>query len=516
MINENIYIVRHGECRANVDKRITGVTESPLTPNGLQQAHRLGGEMVGLGINGIVTSTVGRASQTAEIIGAYTDVPVVAVPHFRAQSFGILEGHTLDEARQIGLGEYLHKPDTDKFTHYVPGGETAMEVQLRVMAAVDVIGSMAKKNQQKLTVVAHNSVVRSIAGGVWGLDPKEWTSMTVPNCDILKFSEKERFFDVVEGGKKNPDNIMELYELFKQEGMYRTRSRIARLMSVKYPGWEQVAEQMIKDGYFADAVEATQELNNMKDDVLTDLLPQSGVVGIIHYGSSSHSPFYAVKKSSDLDFDVIVKDGDERIADAPLFEGVRERFTKTLRNANNAGADICSFKFNYKEHPISMRVTKEDVFREICTNNPSSRIPRIIREFRDTPKPEGSYYAGRYSFDGEEHSWFPRVHQVDGGVVSLNPVSRVDNRGRYVNGVTVDKYLSQPQLHGDVDVLSRYLFQATTEIVKRLIQEENEGIITNGSLVNLMARHDTMPKHAKQSMAFKEQIIREMIGGGLV
>lgn len=504
-------IIRHGECEANIDHRITGVKESALTQKGIKQAQQLGGKLAGSDLIGIVSSTIGRAAKTAEIVGAYIDRPVVTIPHFRAQSFGVLEGYTLDEARIHGLEQYLHNKDSDKFTHFVPGGETAMEVQLRVFPTFNTL-------PVKTVLVTHNSVVRSIAGGIWKLSPKDWTSMTVPNCDILRLGTKG--FDKFESEdqqSQKPDDLLDLYEQFKDEGLYRTRSRIARLLAIQYPGWECVAAQMIADGYFADAITATTEIENNKKDVLTDLLTHYDTVGVIHYGSSAHSPFYAVKKDSDLDFDLVIKDQLSRsLAELPLFATVRDRFAQTLKNARNAGVDICSFKFDYKGYPVSMRITKEAVLKDICDNNPSSQVPRIIREFRDNPKPSGSYYAGRYSFDGEEHSWFPRIHQVEGGVVSLNPISRIDKRGRYVNGVTTDKYLSQPQLAGNVDLLSRYLFDATTAVVKRLIQEEQEGITTNGSLVNLMARHDTMPKHTKQSMAFKEQIIRKMIEGRIV
>lgn len=504
-----LYIVRHGQCEANISKRITGVKDSQLTPDGIEQAHQLGRNMVGLGVKGIVTSPIGRAARTAEILGAYLDVPVAAVPHFRPQSFGRLEGYTLEEARAAGLGPYLHNEATDKYTHFVPGGETAMEVQLRVAPTYDVIDQMVKRTGQTLTVVTHNSVLRSIAGSVWKLPPEKWTSMTVPNCDILKL-EKNRFEQIRESDSPSI-KIETLYQEFKDEGLSTTRSQIARLMAVEYPGWEGVADQMIADGYLSDTVETTKQLTGIKKEALGQLLPQADVIGVVHYGSSSHSPYYSVRRDSDLDFDVIVKSGSEEMVDLPIFAGVRDRLSRTLRNSNNAGADICSFKFRYKGNDISMRLTNEDVFREICLNNPSSNIPRIIREFRDTPKQAGSYYQGRFSFDGAEHSWFPRVHQVEGGIVSLSPVSKIDKQGRYVNGVTLDKYVSQPRVYGNVDTLSRYIFQATAALVKRLIQEEQEGIIGQGSLVNLMARQETMPDYTKSSAELKEKVLRDMV-----
>ena len=121
-----LMITRHGECLANVEKRIVGHKESPLTEKGLAQAHETGKKLKKIKIDTIVSSPLSRALLTAQIVAEYTKPQnILVIPELKPQSFGVLEGYTREEAVKAGLSEYLHKPETDKYTHYVPSGETA-------------------------------------------------------------------------------------------------------------------------------------------------------------------------------------------------------------------------------------------------------------------------------------------------------------------------------------------------------------------------------------------------------
>ena len=73
----NIYFTRHGETVWNVENKICGMTDSPLTARGQQQARQLG-ELVrdsGLHIDEILYSPLSRAADTAKAIAAATGLP---------------------------------------------------------------------------------------------------------------------------------------------------------------------------------------------------------------------------------------------------------------------------------------------------------------------------------------------------------------------------------------------------------------------------------------------------------
>ena len=73
----NIYFTRHGETVWNVENKICGMTDSPLTARGQEQARQLG-ELVrdsGLHIDEILYSPLSRAADTAKAIAAATGLP---------------------------------------------------------------------------------------------------------------------------------------------------------------------------------------------------------------------------------------------------------------------------------------------------------------------------------------------------------------------------------------------------------------------------------------------------------
>ena len=73
----NIYFTRHGETVWNVENKICGMTDSPLTARGQEQARQLGALVrdSGLHIDEILYSPLSRAADTAKAIAAATGLP---------------------------------------------------------------------------------------------------------------------------------------------------------------------------------------------------------------------------------------------------------------------------------------------------------------------------------------------------------------------------------------------------------------------------------------------------------
>src|SRR5438094_3764353 len=65
---KQLYFVRHGQSKANVDRVFAGQSDTPLTVEGRNQAKAAGKAARGLGIDHIITSPLGRAHDTALLI----------------------------------------------------------------------------------------------------------------------------------------------------------------------------------------------------------------------------------------------------------------------------------------------------------------------------------------------------------------------------------------------------------------------------------------------------------------
>lgn len=92
-----LYLMRHGETLFNVQGKIQGWCDSPLTTNGIKQAKAAAAyyEREGIRFDAACCSTAERASDTLELI---TSLPYARLKGIREVGFGTFEGEH----------EYLH------------------------------------------------------------------------------------------------------------------------------------------------------------------------------------------------------------------------------------------------------------------------------------------------------------------------------------------------------------------------------------------------------------------------
>lgn len=157
----NIYLIRHGRqnsllCNVNVE----------LSEDGGRQAHILGKRLQGYNIDGLYSSHLKRAVQTAEIVNLYVKQQHIIREGLSEISFGDMEGKTNDfikshfaefKARQMKLEEDIP----------YPGGECGQDVYKRAMPILEEIIHSGKNN---VAVVTHGGVIRALLAGILGLD----------------------------------------------------------------------------------------------------------------------------------------------------------------------------------------------------------------------------------------------------------------------------------------------------------------------------------------------------------
>ena len=154
-----VYLVRHGETDWNVQKRVQGWGNSPLTELGVQQAKALGDYLSDTEFGAIYSSSSPRALQTAELIIGKRALNIIPEDELREINLGSWEGMFYSEI------ENLYPEQFDNFWNhpekYVPlDGETYEALKRRVSCKIEEI---AKKHQGKtILVVAHGVVIRTL------------------------------------------------------------------------------------------------------------------------------------------------------------------------------------------------------------------------------------------------------------------------------------------------------------------------------------------------------------------
>ena len=174
----NIYFPRHGETVWNVENKICGMTDSPLTARGQEQARQLG-ELVrdsGLHIDEILYSPLSRAADTAKAIAAATGLPARCEPRLREQCFGKYEGTPRDGAEfRISKTHFADRYD---------GGESMMQLAQRIYNLLD---ELRQDENKTYLLVAHNGIARVVESYFHDMTNEEYSAAGIKNCELVEY-----------------------------------------------------------------------------------------------------------------------------------------------------------------------------------------------------------------------------------------------------------------------------------------------------------------------------------------
>ena len=151
------YIVRHGQTNWNILGKTQGHGNSDLTPKGENQALELSKAIKEYPIDYIYSSDLGRAVQTAEIIGSTIGVDIIQTPSLREMGFGDWEGLLIEEIKKDHAKTYETWRNQPHLVN-IPNGETLHIIKDRVDAFIKELNE--KYDNKHILLVSHSVTVR--------------------------------------------------------------------------------------------------------------------------------------------------------------------------------------------------------------------------------------------------------------------------------------------------------------------------------------------------------------------
>jgi broad specificity phosphatase PhoE len=160
---QELLLVRHGQSTANAKGIWQGQMEFPLSERGRAQASLAGHGLSGEPFEGLYSSPLSRALETAEIIRDRAGFEGQAVPvdGLSERNGGILEGHTWAEQEQRNpelAKKFLAIPEEERWA--LVGAETDEEVIARFEEALSSIRAL-HPGGSRIVVVSHGGVMRA-------------------------------------------------------------------------------------------------------------------------------------------------------------------------------------------------------------------------------------------------------------------------------------------------------------------------------------------------------------------
>jgi len=185
-----LFITRHGQTDANLEKRVQGQGDTPLNTTGLAQAGDLADYFLAHAIDRIVCSDLIRARQTAQVLVDALDVPVSYHPELRARRMGSFENKTHAEL-EVADPEAFRRLKHD--SNFVPpdGGESVTELKARMVPFVRQVAHQYAG--QRVAILSHHKICQLILAELAGGDMRP-----IPNARPALVEYKEQRFHLVE------------------------------------------------------------------------------------------------------------------------------------------------------------------------------------------------------------------------------------------------------------------------------------------------------------------------------
>lgn len=146
-MSTTLVLVRHGETAWNAEGRLQGQTDIPLNDVGREQARTAGTELAAQSWDIVVASTLGRAIETAELIGNELGLELSErMSQLRERHYGKAEGF---------LVRYLPRDEIDELL-----GTAEPEDQV-TRRGLEALHSLIERHEGKrIVAVAHGTLIR--------------------------------------------------------------------------------------------------------------------------------------------------------------------------------------------------------------------------------------------------------------------------------------------------------------------------------------------------------------------
>lgn len=198
-----IYILRHGETTWNRARLLQGRSDIELNENGRKLAMETAEGMKDIPFDVIFTSPLKRAKETARLVTAGRDIPMIEDERIMEISFGEYEGRpwrkTEDFPGEENIYRFFNHPE-----QYVPvaGGESLQQLCRRTADFMQDICSREDLRDKTVLVSTHGAATRGLLNSLRKWELRDfWNQGVAPNCGVAIVDVKDGVPTLVEEGK---------------------------------------------------------------------------------------------------------------------------------------------------------------------------------------------------------------------------------------------------------------------------------------------------------------------------
>lgn len=183
-IETTIYTIRHAHTDYNAEKRYAGTIDISLSQEGIVDARRASNKLADMSFDVVVTSTLKRSIETAQILVNDT-VPIVSSELCNERNFGVMQGLTWHEVRKLDPPVLFIDVGNDLHSVNPQGGEPFEDVWDRAKGFRRFL--FRKYKGSSILVVSHGVFLQLFHGLLRGLSCIESLGTYPSNLELASF-----------------------------------------------------------------------------------------------------------------------------------------------------------------------------------------------------------------------------------------------------------------------------------------------------------------------------------------
>jgi probable phosphoglycerate mutase len=184
-----LIFIRHGETRWNIEGRVMGQLDSPLSRRGDKQALAIARRLSRIQIAALYSSDLGRAMQTANAIANKSNIAVRLDKSLRERNMGVFQGLTRKE-KKAQYAQVWKESKAIGADYIIPGGGESRNQ--RLARSIEVMNRLADDHpNETIVVVSHDGILRGFLGHILGLDVSSETRIVRANASYNSFLKED-------------------------------------------------------------------------------------------------------------------------------------------------------------------------------------------------------------------------------------------------------------------------------------------------------------------------------------
>lgn len=163
-----LWLVRHGQTHANVDGLYSGISETPLTEQGVAQAVAVGSMLGPVAFEKVFCSELGRAQHTTQLILQQRQIPVVTEARLNEMNFGDWEMRHHRDLQRLDAENYAAW--CNDWQNVIPkNGEGFQLFSQRVSEFARALSSQTEA--ENILIVSHQGVLSLLIATLLNMPP---------------------------------------------------------------------------------------------------------------------------------------------------------------------------------------------------------------------------------------------------------------------------------------------------------------------------------------------------------